>query len=117
MMYRLPGIAGTWLDRTRTLQFEFEGRAFTGFAGDTITSALAASGEESAPSIFGTLDGWGAGDGTVVGAKRTVAAPLAILANGALAHSLAFDDTHAASITHASAVVVPVALAIGEVLG
>jgi 2-methylcitrate dehydratase PrpD len=84
---------------------------------DIVGIALAASGEETAPSIFGALDGWGAGDCTVVGAKRTVAAPLAILANGALAHSLDFDDTHAASITHASAVVVPVALAIGEATG
>ena len=50
-------------------------------------------------------------------AKRTAAAPLAILANGALAHGLDFDDTHAASITHASAVVVPAALALGEAAG
>lgn len=77
--------------------------------------ALAASTGESAPSILGALEGWSAvGDCTVIGAKRTAAAPLAILANGALAHSLDFDDTHAASITHASAVVVPVALALGE---
>jgi 2-methylcitrate dehydratase PrpD len=44
-------------------------------------------------------------------------APLAILANGTFAHSLDFDDTHATSITHASAVVVPVALALGEAGG
>lgn len=85
---------------------------------DTIGIALAASAAETAPSILGALDGWGAGGAcTVIGAKRTAAAPLAILANGALAHSLDFDDTHAASITHASAVVVPVALAVGETLG
>jgi 2-methylcitrate dehydratase PrpD len=82
---------------------------------DIVGIALAASTLETAPSILGALEGWGAaGDCTVVGAKRSAAAPLAILANGALAHSLDFDDTHAASITHASAVVVPVALALGE---
>jgi 2-methylcitrate dehydratase PrpD len=65
--------------------------------------------------VLGALDGWGVGgDCTVLGTKRTAPAPLAILANGTLAHSLDFDDTHALSITHASAVVVPVALAVGE---
>jgi 2-methylcitrate dehydratase PrpD len=82
---------------------------------DIIGIALAASTGETASSILGALDGWSAaGDCTVIGAKRTAAAPLAILANGALAHSLDYDDTHAVSITHASAVVVPVALALGE---
>ncbi len=85
---------------------------------DVLGIALAASTGEAAPSILGALEGWGAaGDCTVIGAKRTAAAPLAILANGALAHSLDFDDTHAASITHSSAVVVPVALALGEAAG
>jgi sarcosine oxidase subunit alpha len=45
MMYRLPAVAGEWIDRSRTLAFEFEGRSFQGFAGDTISSALAAAGE------------------------------------------------------------------------
>jgi 2-methylcitrate dehydratase PrpD len=85
---------------------------------DIIGIALAASIGETAPSILGALDGWGAaGECTVIGVKRSTVAPLAILANGALAHSLDFDDTHAASITHASAVVVPVALAVGETPG
>jgi len=85
---------------------------------DILGIALAASTGETAPSLLGALDGWGGGgDCTILGSKRTAAAPLAILVNGALAHSLDFDDTHAASITHASAVVVPVALALGEVVG
>ncbi len=45
MMYRLPPIEGEWIDRARPLAFEFEGRGFTGFAGDTISAALAAAGE------------------------------------------------------------------------
>lgn len=82
---------------------------------DILGIALAATTGETAPSVLGALEGWGAsGDCTVIGAKRSAAVPLAILANGALAHSLDFDDTHAASITHASAVVVPVALALAE---
>ncbi len=45
MMYRLPPVPGEWIDRSRELAFEFEGRSFKGFAGDTIGSALAAAGE------------------------------------------------------------------------
>ncbi len=44
MMYRLPPMQGEWIDRTKSLAFTFEGRGHEGFAGDTITSALAAAG-------------------------------------------------------------------------
>jgi 2-methylcitrate dehydratase PrpD len=85
---------------------------------DILGIGLAATTLETAPSVLGALEGWGAaGDCTVFGAKRGAPAPLAVLANGALAHSLDFDDTHKLSITHASAVVVPVALALGEAGG
>jgi sarcosine oxidase subunit alpha len=42
---RLPPPWGTMLDRERAISFEFEGKPFTGIAGDTIASALAANGE------------------------------------------------------------------------
>lgn len=38
----------------------------------------------------------------------------AALVNGGLIHSLEFDDTHTGSIVHGSAVLVPVALAVGQ---
>jgi len=44
MMRRLEARAGEWLDRGVVLHFEFEGRSYAGFAGDTISSALAAAG-------------------------------------------------------------------------
>ena len=44
-MKRLPPQPGEWIDRTRALEFRFEGRVVRGFAGDTLTSALLASGE------------------------------------------------------------------------
>jgi sarcosine oxidase subunit alpha len=44
MMYRLPHVAGESIDRNRPLAFTFEGTPYQGFAGDTITSALAAAG-------------------------------------------------------------------------
>jgi hypothetical protein len=43
-MKRLPPQPDEWIDRSQPLAFTFEGRALTGFAGDTISSALAASG-------------------------------------------------------------------------
>ncbi len=44
MMHRLAAQAGEWLDRSAPLQFTFEGREYQGYAGDTISSALAAAG-------------------------------------------------------------------------
>ncbi len=41
--YRLPK-GGTRIDRTKSLRFSFDGAAVGGFAGDTIASALIASG-------------------------------------------------------------------------
>lgn len=43
-MRRLPPIAGEWIDRSRPIQIAFEGQQVRGYAGDTISSALAGSG-------------------------------------------------------------------------
>ena len=59
----------------------------------------------------------GPGLASVMGDSRLYAAPIAALLNGALGHSLDFDDTHAASSLHPSAPVVPAALAAGELVG
>jgi sarcosine oxidase subunit alpha len=40
---RLPSHSSEWLDRRREISFTFEGERFTGFAGDTVASALAAN--------------------------------------------------------------------------
>ncbi len=42
--FRLPAPDGLLIDRARSLRFSFEGRQFTGYAGDTVASALAAHG-------------------------------------------------------------------------
>ena len=42
---RLAAQPGEVIDRTRPVQFSWNGRQVTGFAGDTIVSALAAAGE------------------------------------------------------------------------
>lgn len=53
----------------------------------------------------------------VGGGHVLVPAPLAALANGVLAHSLDYDDTHLPSVLHPSASVVPAALAAAELAG
>jgi sarcosine oxidase subunit alpha len=42
--HRLDAPAGAWIDRARPLGFTFNGRAFSGFSGDTLASALLANG-------------------------------------------------------------------------
>lgn len=44
MSRRLDPVAGEWIDRSRTLAFRFEGERYEGLAGDTVSSALLASG-------------------------------------------------------------------------
>ena len=61
--------------------------------------------------------GLGTGDGTVFGDPATYAPTGAALLNGALAHSLDFDDTHAAASLHPGCTVIPAALAAGEMQG
>jgi sarcosine oxidase subunit alpha len=44
MTMRLPKQNGEWINRDKPIKFNFEGQEFTGFEGDTITSALWAAG-------------------------------------------------------------------------
>jgi sarcosine oxidase subunit alpha len=44
MNERLPPREGEWIDRTRLIEFRFEGTAYQGFHGDVLTSALWANG-------------------------------------------------------------------------
>ncbi len=60
------------------------------------------------------LDG---GNSVAIGDRRGFTPPGAALINGTLAHSLDFDDTHAASSLHPSAPIVPAALAAAEMAG
>ena len=51
---------------------------------------------------------------TLIGDSDRVSPAAAALANGTRCHSLDFDDTHERGICHSSAVVAPVALALGQ---
>ena len=61
----------------------------------------------SAAAIGHVLDQGGHPQATVVGVPTTVTAAQAAFANGVLAHSLDYDDTHLPSVLHPSASVVP----------
>jgi 2-methylcitrate dehydratase PrpD len=54
---------------------------------------------------------------TVIGQAGRLPAANAAFANAMLCHGLDFDDTHADSVSHVSAVVTPAALAAGELYG
>lgn len=71
---------------------------------------------ESTPSLISTVEKLGLADGkcSVIGDSRSYAPTAAALINGTLAHSLDFDDTHAAGSIHSSAPIVPAALAAAE---
>lgn len=49
--WRLPA-GGNVLDRSRRLSFRFDGRSYTGYAGDTLASALLASGRHMVARSF-----------------------------------------------------------------
>ena len=74
---------------------------------------------ESTPALLSgtTALGMGNGNSVVIGDSRAFTPPGAALINGTLAHSLDFDDTHAASSLHPSAPIVPAALAAAEMVG
>lgn len=73
--------------------------------------------ETSVAALDFVIHQGGAEQAHVVGRSKPVPASWAAFANGVLAHSLDYDDTHLPSILHPSASVVPAALAAGELAG
>jgi len=81
---------------------------------DAIGIGLAASTFEFAQrSTAGVVALAGDGDHAVIGSTTRLPARDAALLNGLLIHGLDYDDTHTASVIHASASAVPVMLAEG----
>src|SRR4030081_3014946 len=97
------------LERAKVLALDFLGSAIR-----------ARRDAESTPSLLKMLEALalnGQGESTVFGDAKTWTPAVAALLNGALGHSLDFDDTHADSSLHASAPVGPAAFAVGEMVG
>ena len=74
---------------------------------------------ESTPALLAAVRALGlaAGSAAVFGDSARYTPAGAALLNGALAHSLDFDDTHAAGTLHPGAPVIPAALAAAEMVG
>lgn len=87
---------------------------------DCIGNAVRARAEaESTSALLSAVHVLGLANGSarVFADERGYAPAGAVLVNATLAHSLDFDDTHAAAIVHAGAPVIPAALAAAEITG
>lgn len=85
---------------------------------DALGLCLAAVELPSSRAVLDHVTGaGGAGQSRVVGLPGRFPAAQAAFANGVLAHSLDYDDTHLPSVLHPSASVVPAALAVAERTG
>lgn len=85
---------------------------------DTLGVSIAAQRlETSGAAVEYVLAQGGTPESTVLGREQRVPAAQAAFANGVLAHSLDYDDTHLPSVLHPSASVVPAALAVAEARG
>jgi 2-methylcitrate dehydratase PrpD len=81
---------------------------------DALGVSLAATRLGEGCAAFEQLAAGSAGACLLLGSGATAAAPLAALANGALAHALDFEDSYDGAPVHASAATVPAALAIAQ---
>lgn len=90
---------------------------------DTVAIGIRARHDtDSATSVMQSMRDLGMEHGsgvsaTVFGDNQTWAPVAAALINGTLAHSLDFDDTHAEGSIHASAPILPAAMAAAEITG
>ncbi len=87
---------------------------------DTVACMVSGAGDEAARGVLKTTSAWCAAGGPatfVGGGGTTGSAPFVAYANGAAAHAQDFDDNFLAALTHASAVLVPALLALGEEIG
>jgi 2-methylcitrate dehydratase PrpD len=80
---------------------------------DIVGICLAAVDLDTSAMVRDYVATQGGGPSSVIGGGTSTAA-WAALANGVLAHSLDYDDTHLPSVLHPSAAVVPAALAAAE---
>jgi 2-methylcitrate dehydratase PrpD len=85
---------------------------------DGLGTAVAAARRGAAePALSGAAGLGGPPEATLLGRGLKIGAPAAALATGTLVHALDFDDTHAGGLVHATAVVLPALLAVGEQVG
>lgn len=81
---------------------------------DTIACMVAGSADAVSHKVSDAVRRWGAGSATIFGSDAKVAAPWAAMVNGTAAHVLEIDDNYYPALTHASAILVPALIALGE---
>lgn len=82
---------------------------------DALGVALAASSLRAGQALERAVRRAGSGsDASAVGFAEPLGAPWAALLNGALIHSLEYDDTHTGSVIHGSSLVLPAVLAVAQ---
>lgn len=85
---------------------------------DTVGLMVAGATTRTGAAMHEAARAMGPGaDAHILGFGERAAAPIAALANGTLANSLSFDDTHTPSLVHTSATTVPTAFTVGEWAG
>ena len=84
---------------------------------DIAACMIAGARDEATVRVARAAGHWGTGRCSVVGQARRVSAPAAALANGTAAHALDYDDNFHPMAGHATAVLAPAVLALGEQLG
>jgi len=105
---RLDALPATVVERARFLLLDLVGNI-----------VRARHDAESTPALLAAARalGFAAGNSGVFGDTARYTPAGAAFVNGTLAHSLDFDDTHAAGSLHPGAPVIPAALAAGEMQG
>ncbi len=84
---------------------------------DSIGNALAVSRDPFADTTLRALGRFGTGRHAVIGRTERLSLRDAMVANGALIHTLDYDDTHTPSLNHVSACAVPLILGLGAETG
>lgn len=85
---------------------------------DSLGVSIAAQELETSQAVLNyTVKVGGSAGASVIGRSEKVPPSQAAFANGVLAHSLDYDDTHLPSVLHPSASVIPAALAVAESVG
>ena len=105
--YAYDDLPADVIERTKLLIFDITG-----------VMVRARHDAESTPSMISAVErlGLASGNCSVLGDDRGYSPTAAALVNGTLAHSLDFDDTHAAGSLHSSAPIVPAAIAAAELV-
>ncbi|MEM7703615.1 MAG: MmgE/PrpD family protein [Pseudomonadota bacterium] len=81
---------------------------------DTVACMIAGAPQPNMQNLTRLVSSWGKGPSTVIGHAHSLSSPWAALVNGAAAHALDYDDNFDPAKAHASAVLVPALIAVGE---